>query len=104
MGGGGTVATKRVLVEGPAANTAIPNDSKPPTKGHGDEWPGRDLRNWKQRTLFDTTFQRRPRSEPPSPAPAPAPAHPPSGPPISPSLLAEQRRAKRTPAATKSTS
>ena len=105
MGGGGTVAPKRVLVEGPPANTAIPNDNKPPTKGHGDEWPGRDPRKWKQETLFDSTFQRRPRSEPPSPAPAPAPApaHPPGGPPISPSLLAEQRRAKRRPAATTST-
>lgn len=105
MGGGGTVAPKRVLVEGVTRRAiTILNDSKPPTKGHGDEWPGRDPRNWKQETLFDSTFQRRPRSEPPSPAPAPAPAHPPSGPPISPSLLAEQRRAKRRPAAPKSTS
>lgn len=92
MAGGGTVATKRVLVEGVDRDTTIPDASKPPAQGHGDEWPGKDLRKWKQASLFDSTFKRRKRAQ--SPPPAASQAEP-SAPPISPSLLAEQRRARR---------
>ena len=92
MGGSGKVANKRVLVEGVDRDTTIPDASKPPPSGHGDEWPGKDPRNWKQTNLFDSTFKRRKRAQ--SPPPAPLQAEP-SAPPISPSLLAEQRRARR---------
>ena len=94
MGGSGTVANKRVVVEGVDSDTTIPDASKPAAKGHGDEWPGKDLRNWKQETLFDSTFKRRKRPQSPPPAASQPPPQP-SAPPISPSLLAEQRRARR---------
>ena len=95
MCGSGAVANKSVLVGAVQSTTTIPDASKPPVKGHGDEWPGRDLRNWKQATLFDSTFQRRKRT---ADAPAPSEASssaPVQRPPISPSLLAEERRAQK---------
>ena len=30
--------------------------AKPSPPGHGDDWPGPDLRRWTQTTLFDSTF------------------------------------------------
>ena len=98
MGGSGNVAKKRVLVEAPNCDATIPDANKPPsTQGHGDEWPGRDPRSWKQKTLFDSTFQRRKRTaDEPSSSEA-ASSAPVQRPPISPSLLAEERRAQKRP-------
>lgn len=61
-----------------------------PVPGHGDAWPGPDPRNWKQTTLFDTTFVRREKEVHLAQAPGhvPAPAASTQQPvPLSPSLL-----------------
>ena len=97
MGGSGNVAKKRVLVEAPNCDATIPDANKSPVQGHGDEWPGRDLRSWKQATLFDSTFQRRKRAADQPSSSASSSSAPVQRPPISPSLLAEERRAQKRP-------